>query len=385
MSHVHLLSSVGRHFALLGGCLKLKDPIGTQYLSGRQRSIGVAAGSHIAQDSFADKIHRGASHCANARLRHTTQRAWQDGVLTRAERNQIHDARRDAGIARQRVGVDNYRRTYGRALKNACQDGKITPQERQRLRGMRGNLGRMQANLKRSVAHDRRMERIEGIQNKLLGNQVVGFNPSKLAQNLGFGCGTRPTVGHCGTQTLQRCGCPGGEWNVPLRQPAGHPRGSQYLSFGQRLAGHCQGTQLARTTLSDVGHRAASCRADASYRNTVKSAWSDGVLTLSERNAIRNAGREASIARTRVQKDDVRRAYGCALKSAVADGVITPQERQQLTRFGQDAGRLGARLNQLQAQDQAADRREAVQSFLAGNRVVGFRPAELLQHLLGAA
>ena len=367
-----------------GGNIAFKPPAqGTQYLGGLQRMLGMMTGQALASDTIGDKVHRGASGAANARMRNTIQNAWSDGVLTRAERNQINDSRRDAGIARQRVGVDNYRKAYGRAMKDAYQDGKITPQERQKLRGMRCNLRRMQGNLRHSIANDRRMERSEGIQNKLFGNQVVGFNPRKFIQNLGFASCGQPSMGQVGGQTCHHCGHPPAAWQCPPRPPVGHPRGSQYLNWGQQLGGMCVGHQLAKTTCSDVQHRQAAGRAQNNYRNTVKNAWSDGILTLQERNQIRNAGREMNMANARVGKDNCRRAYGQKLKAAYADGVITPQERQELATARGNINRMQGRLQGLQRQDQVMDRFESFQNAFAGNTMVGFNPGQFLKHLLG--
>ena len=121
--------SVSSFFNVSGGRLSFLSPPGTKYLSGAQRMLGIFAGNNIARDNVFDKIHRGAAQHANQRLGNTIRNAWQDGVLTRSESNQIKNASRHRGISRQRVNIDNYRKSYGRAMKNAHADGKITPRE----------------------------------------------------------------------------------------------------------------------------------------------------------------------------------------------------------------------------------------------------------------
>ena len=149
------------------------------------------------------------------------------------------------------------------------------------------------------------------------------------------------------------------------------------------MGGMCRGRSLARTTRSDIQHRQGARRATSNYRNTVKNAWSDGVLTLKERNSIRNAGREMRMANTRVGKDNCRRAYGHKLQAAMRDGVITPQERRGLAQARGKIGQMGARLRGQQRQDRVMDRFESFQNRFAGNTMVGFNPAKFLQNLLG--
>ena len=115
----------------------------------------------------------------------------------------------------------------------------------------------------------------------------------------------------------------------------------------------------------------------------MKNAWSDGVLTLQERNAINNSRREMNMANTRVGKDNCRRAYGRALRNAAADGRITPQERQKLQSMRNNMNQMGQRLGQMQRQDQVMDRFESFQNAFAGNTMVGFNPGQFLKHLLG--
>jgi hypothetical protein len=376
-------ASIHNHFHIHGGRLKFLDPPGTQYLSGRQRFLGMRTGNRLAHDSIFDRINRGASHHAQQRLNNSIQKGWQDGILTRAEANQINDSRRNAGIARQTVNLDNYRKAYGRAFRNAHADGKITPEERSKLLRMRGNYGRMQATLGRMVVQDRVMDRREAFQNRFAGNQVVGFNPQKFIQNfrnkLGIARGGNPSMNQVGQNVTHRCGC--GNWQVQPHQ-TGYPRGSRYLSWAQRARGMRGGAQLARYNPSDAAHRRGHHAARRHTRNTINNAWKDGVLTRSEQNAIRNAQRHEKMAGQHVKIDNYRRAYGRNLRNALRDGVITPQENRSLTNQYNRINRMGGQLNRMQSQDRYMDRREARQNFFHGQQVVGFDLGKFVNHLM---
>lgn len=399
--------SVRANFNIQGGMLQFISPPGTQFLSGVQRMLGVAAGNRISGDTISDKIHRGAYGQANSRLQGTINRAWEDGILTRSESNQIKNASRERGISRQRVSIDNYRKSYGRAVKDAYRDGKITPQERSKLSQMRGTMRRMNHTLNRMVVNDRRMDRLESVQNRFAGGQVVGFNPQKFIQNfqnkLGYGCAGMPGLSTIGQNMLQGLGQlaggggasgvgapppgptgPGGysppNWQVPVR-PGGTP-GTQYLNWGQRLGGMAAGSRLAGNRLGDSLHVAGQRRAHTHLNQTIQNAWKDGILTRSEQNAIRNAQRGSRMADQRVRVDNYRKAYGQTMKNAYADGKLTAQERSQLGRMRDNLGSMQRTLNNMQTQDRWADRREAVQNFFTGNQVVGFNLGQFMNNLM---
>jgi hypothetical protein len=381
--------SVKAHFSISAGRLSFLSPPGTQFLGRGQRLLGMRVGNRIAGDNFMDKLHRSALGRANQNLRGAMQRGWQDGVLTRSEANQIRDAGRNRGIARQRVNIDNYRKSYGRAYRNAHADGRITPQERRQLRGMRGNLRRMHGTLNRMVSHDRRMDRMEGLQNRFAGNQVVGFNPQKFLQNL-VGqirntAGGTPGLGQIGQNMLGRlfgAGNLGGmSWQPPVHQ-MGQPRGNRYLSWGQQLGGMIRGHGMSRYNRADAAHARGHRAAQANLRNTINNAWKDGVLTLSERNAIGNARRHATMAGQQVKIDGYRRAYGRAMKNAYSDGVLTASERSSLSRMHSNLGSMNRVLDGMRTNDKWADRRDAVQNFFQGNQVVGFDLGKFVNHLM---
>ena len=98
-------NAVSSFFNIAGGRLSFLDPPGTRYLSGSQRMLGMFTGHRISQDNLFDKIHRGSYQHANQRLGNTIRKGWQDGILTRAESNQIKNASRHRGISRQRVSI----------------------------------------------------------------------------------------------------------------------------------------------------------------------------------------------------------------------------------------------------------------------------------------
>jgi hypothetical protein len=301
------------------------------------------------------------------------------------------------------VNIDNYRKSYGRAMKNAHADGKITPRERRTLRGMRGRLRGMNRQLGRMIHHDRRMDRFESIQNRFAGRQVVGFNPSKFMQNfaskLGHGCCGHPPMHHCGSSMMNRLGgggyfggpggaggVPGGgygqHWQCGPHQP-GHPRGSRYLSWGQQARGMCRGHHMSRYNRSDAMHRRGHRRAQAHLRNTISNAWKDGILTRGERNSIRNARRHANMSGQQVRTDNYRRAYGRAMKNAFSDGVLTPRERSQLGRMRNNLNSMNRTLGNMRTQDRWMDRRESVQNFFMGNQVVGFDLGKFMNNIFG--
>jgi hypothetical protein len=410
MASVNFSVAVKANFSIDAGRLKWLSPPGTQYLSGTQRFLGMYAGNRIAQDTTLDRIHRGGMGQATQRLQETSQRAWQDGILTRAERNQIHNAQREVGISRQKVGIDNYRKAYGNAVRDACRDGKLTPAEQRNLRGMRNHLRGMQQTLKGMQVQDRRMDRLEAVQNRFAGRQVVGFNPQKFFQNfadkLGFASGGSPGLGQIGQSILDRlkdlarpvatpatpstpsaptgpAQQPGyGGWQLPPYQP-GYPKGSQYLSWGQRAFGMRAGGQLAKYNRGDQLHRMGAKRAHDHLRNTVNNAWRDGVLTRAERNQIANAQRHVKMADQQVKTDDYRRAYGQTYRNAFRDGVVTPQELNNLNRMRGQLGDMRGALDTMRTQDKWMDRRESIQNAFFGQQVVGFDLNKFVNFLTG--
>ena len=421
-------NAISNSFNITGGRLSFMDPPGTRHLSGSQRLLGMFAGNRIAQDNVFDKIHRGASQHANQRLGDTIQKGWQDGILTRSESNQIKDASRHRGISRQRVNVDNYRKSYGNALKNAHRDGKITPRERRQLRGMRGRLRGMNKQLGSMVQNDRRMDGREAIQNRFGGKQVVGFNPQKFMQNfaskLGHGCCGHPPMNHCGQGMMDRLqgggffggpggpggaggpgGVPGGgygggqvggdygggqvgghqghgHWNCGPHQ-SGQARGNRYMSWGQSMRGMCKGHQMSKYNRSDAAHRRGNHKAQNHLQNTIRNAWKDGILTRGERNSIKNARRHTGMSGQQVKTDNYRRAYGNAMKNAFSDGVLTSRERTQLGSMRNNLNGMQRQLGNMQSQDRGMDRRESIQNHFFGNQVVGFDPGKFLSNIFG--
>lgn len=144
---------------------------GNRYLSENKREALVDKGQQMSRYTAADRHDKFSAKNATHDYRKAYHQAWSDGNITKSEQRELKGAKRDKKEAWAEVRKDHARREFGHTLEHAAKNGRITPNEREKLQGKRENLDGMRHTVNHLQARDARLDSRDAAVN----NSARGF------------------------------------------------------------------------------------------------------------------------------------------------------------------------------------------------------------------
>jgi hypothetical protein len=131
---------------------------GNRYLTENQKQSAVDRGQQLSRYTAADAQDKFSAKQATHEYHKAYHQAWSDGNISKSEQRNLKDLKRDKKEAWAEVGKDRARREFGHTLEHAAKNGRITPNEREKLGAARENLEGMRSTVNSMRSRDARLD-----------------------------------------------------------------------------------------------------------------------------------------------------------------------------------------------------------------------------------